>query len=304
MKHIICFSGGHSSALVALEVANRYGTENMILLNHDISSNVELEDIKRFKKEVASYLGLPITYANYKDLDIVDKDQFDISLENKGFGIKTPKGNNVLCTSRLKTEPFENFLKTQSKDSIIYYGFDVKEKKRIERRKKILENKGFKSDYPLALWYSEDLEIYNKFDQLDFFNKENDKLKPIYIGSRKIKSTLDIGIKPPDIYKSYKHANCIGCLKGSKQHWYIVYCLNNDIFNKAKETEKLLSNTIFNNESLSELEPLFKQMKENNIPANQNIETSTFWYLTKKKVNIKIFDEKSLNSCNLFECTG
>jgi len=64
MKHIICYSGGHSSALVAVEVVREFGKENCILLNHDISSNVEHEDIKRFKQEVSTYLKVPITFAN------------------------------------------------------------------------------------------------------------------------------------------------------------------------------------------------------------------------------------------------
>ena len=54
-KHIVCFSGGHSSALVAIEVVRKYGKGSVILLNHDINSNVESKDIKRFKKEVAQY---------------------------------------------------------------------------------------------------------------------------------------------------------------------------------------------------------------------------------------------------------
>lgn len=40
MKHIVCFSKGHSSALVAIEVVRRFGKENVILLNHDINPKV------------------------------------------------------------------------------------------------------------------------------------------------------------------------------------------------------------------------------------------------------------------------
>ncbi len=50
--------------LAAIETVRIYGRDNVILLNHDISSHVEHEDIKRFKHEIADYLGLPITYAN------------------------------------------------------------------------------------------------------------------------------------------------------------------------------------------------------------------------------------------------
>lgn len=64
MKYVVCFSGGHSSVLAAVETVIRHGRKNTILLNHDISSKVEDEDVKRFKREVADYLEVPILYAN------------------------------------------------------------------------------------------------------------------------------------------------------------------------------------------------------------------------------------------------
>ena len=64
MQYVVCYSGGHSSALAAVETVRRFGNENVILLNHDISSKVESIKIKKFKNQVAEYLQLPITYAN------------------------------------------------------------------------------------------------------------------------------------------------------------------------------------------------------------------------------------------------
>lgn len=40
MKRVICFSGGHSSALAAIETARKYGTEGMILLKRDMPENL------------------------------------------------------------------------------------------------------------------------------------------------------------------------------------------------------------------------------------------------------------------------
>ena len=68
MKHVVLYSGGHSSALAAIETVRRYGPENTILLNHDINPRTEDADIKRFKREVAEYLGLLIAYANMADV--------------------------------------------------------------------------------------------------------------------------------------------------------------------------------------------------------------------------------------------
>ena len=47
----MCFSGGHSSALVAIEVVRRYGNRDVVLLNHDIHARTEDADVKRFKRE-------------------------------------------------------------------------------------------------------------------------------------------------------------------------------------------------------------------------------------------------------------
>lgn len=172
MKHIVCFSGGHSSALVAIEVARKYGAENVILLNHDITSRVEDRDIKRFKIEVAAFLGIPITYANHKDW--ATKTPTDICIAEQAF---QGKAGQTICTNRLKTKPFEKFLDTHhpEKDCIIYYGFDKGEVVRIQRRSSHLGGMGYKTDYPLALWEE-----------------------------RTITSTREIGIEPPMTYGRFK----------------------------------------------------------------------------------------------------
>ena len=60
---------GVSSALTAIEAVRKYGRDNIILLNHNISSHVEHGDIKRFKQEVADYLGIKITYADAENFE-------------------------------------------------------------------------------------------------------------------------------------------------------------------------------------------------------------------------------------------
>ena len=189
-KHIICYSGGHSSALVAIEVARKYKDEKIILLNHNINSNYEDKDIKRFKNEIAEYLWLDITYANYEGMEN-PINHLDLSIKKKGFKF----GNNVMCTYELKTKPFHKWLKENyNENDIIYYGFDKDEMHRVQRRIGILTKDGYKSDYPLALWKD-----------------------------RTIIETKEIGIRKPLQYCSFKHSNCIGCLKAGRQHWYVVY---------------------------------------------------------------------------------
>lgn len=209
MKHVVCYSGGHSSALVAIEVSRKYGNADLVLLNHDMAAHVEDAGIKRFKREVAAYIGVPVTYANRGD---GTEDQFDVCIQSKGF----KGGNNVLCTTRLKTEPFWKWLKDNvpDKNCVCYYGFDATEKQRVTRRVGIMANRGYKTDYPL-LWTE-----------------------------RTIHSTKEIGIEPPLTYSTFKHANCIGCLKAGWQHWYVVYCTRKDIWEKAKNAEEEIGHAI------------------------------------------------------------
>jgi hypothetical protein len=267
IKHIVCYSGGHSSALVALNVAKRYGTADLILLNHDINSFVEHQDIKRFKQEVADYLQVPITYANHPKWDTMD--QFDVSVNTKSFKGAT---GMAICTSLLKTKPFNDYLKANfpNKDCVIYYGFDKNEMHRVQRRASILGEQGYKSDYPLALW----------------------KELPVT-------KTADIGIKPPLAYTQFKHANCTGCLKAGKQHWYIVYCIRPDIFEKAKAAEDEIGYSIMKNDYLEELEPMFAKMKELGIEATEHEDARTFFARVKKQI-ASYEDEDVAKPC---ECT-
>lgn len=269
--HIVCYSGGISSAVVAIEVARRFKNEHVILLNHDISPRVEHKDIKRFKKEVADYLGLNITYANMKGWKT--KDPLDVCIEAGAFKVGT---GTALCTNRLKTKPFYDWLKKNypvkkgeiREDVIIYYGFDRKETTRITRRVGIMAAMGYKTDYPLASW----------------------KLK-----DRTIRNLSEIGIKPPITYEIFRHANCIGCLKAGKQQWYVVYCIDYEYFKKAIHAEKIIGYSILRDTYLEDLECKFKAMKDMGIEPTETVGFQKFWAEVRKA-----FDESDVLPC---ECS-
>ena len=257
-KHIVCHSGGHSSAIVAIEVVRKFGKENVILLNHDISTTTEDEDIKRFKKEVADYLGLPITYANINGIDNPNDlpDQFDVCMT---AGAMTDSSGHALCTAKLKTEPFYDYLAANhlqyntlfgSENSpIIYYGFDMSETVRVNRRYAVLGSMGYRTDFPLARWVE-----------------------------RTIYSTKEIGIEPPNTYSVWKHANCKGCLKASLLHWYVTYVHAIIQYEKAVLLEMKVNftvHTVIRNGikiavSLDELRPIFKQLHCEGFPATEH----------------------------------
>ncbi len=265
LKYVVCYSGGHSSAIVAIETVRKYGKENVVLLNHDISSNVEHEDIKRFKNEVAEYLGLEITYANHEKWDTMD--QFDVCVEAGAFKVGTGK---ALCTNRLKTKPFQEWMgkhypvkKGEFREDVVFmYGFDSNEHNRVTRRSQIMGLMGYDTDYPLALW-----------------------------ANRTIENIEEIGINRPSVYETFRHANCIGCLKAGKQQWYIVYCLRPDIWEKAKDAEEKIGYSILRNNFMHELEDEFSRMKEIGITPTETVKFQKFWAEAKKKLkNYEISD--------------
>lgn len=257
MKYIVCFSGGHSSAIAAVETARRYGAADTILLNHDLCGRAEDQDIKRFKNEVANYLGIEITYANMNGFE--DMDQFDVCMAENAFkyGIQS----SALCTRRLKTEPFQKYLadnfpakKGEVRDDVVViYGFDANEPARITRRVGIMAASGYKTDFP-ALW-------------------EN----------RTIHETEEIGIARPRTYGTFKHANCIGCLKGGKQHWFTVFCLYPEVWKKAKMAEAEIGYSILRGVFLEELEPEFQALK-GRLPATEKIKPQKFWSMARKLI--------------------
>ena len=271
-KHIICYSGGHSSALVAIEVARKFGIENMVLLNHDMHFSVEDADIKRFKQDVADYIGLPITFASRRD---ATQDQFDVCVEAKAFKVGS---GSELCTSRLKTEPFMAWLDANAsdKDCVIYYGFDdtKRERLRMQRRTSVMGAQGYKTDYPMALW-----------------------------AERTIHSTSEIGIAKPLTYGVFVHGNCVGCLKAGWHHWYIVFCTRPDIWAKAKWAEDEIGYAIHHDDDgpvyLEDMENRFYAMQRAGVPATEHIPQQRFWASAKKIINIKQMDIAAPCECTL-----
>lgn len=258
MKYIVCFSGGHSSAIAAVEVVRKYGAENTILLNHDLCPRTEDEDIKRFKNEVADYLSVPITYANMPGWN--DKDQFDVCIERGAFkyGIQS----SALCTHQLKTKPFHQWLSEHypvvppdiRDDVVLVYGFDENETIRITRRVGVMAAMGYKTEYPLT-W-----------------------------NNRTIYEIEEVGIARPKTYNIFNHANCIGCLKAGKQHWFIVYCFYPEIWEKAKFAEEEIGYSILKQGYLLELENEFSKLKEKAMPPTEKTKPQKFWAVARKLI--------------------
>ena len=258
MKHIVCFSGGHASALVGFEVARKFGTRDMVLINHDMHAAVEDADIKRFKMEVAARLDMGVTYESRNN---AQQDQFDVCVEAGAFKV----GNgSELCTARLKTEPFMAWLKANCdpSDTTVYYGFDALETVRIQRRSSIMAAQGWRTAFPLAHW-------------------------PLTIPN-----TESVGIARPRSYSLFKHGNCTGCLNAGWQHWYIVYCTRPDIWAKGKWAEEEIGYAIHYDDGkpvyLEDMEERFEKMRLAGIEPTEHVAHQAFWARAKKIINIKV----------------
>lgn len=76
----------------------------------------------------------------------------------------------------------------------------------------------------------------------------------------------------------------LGCLKASRQQWYIVYALYEDFWNEAVETEKEIGYSIMKDVFLEELEPKFKKMKCKGIVPSEKENPNTFWSRVNKSL--------------------
>lgn len=266
MKYVICYSGGASSSECALSVVKKYGKENVILLNHDITPIVEQACTKKLKKDVAEYLGMEITYANHKNWETATPVQ--VCLDAKAW--KAGRGP-ILCTNRLKTEPFKNWMEENdpNQENVYVYGFDMNEQNRINRRSQIMGQMGYKTMYPMTWDESEIVRL------------------------------SDIGIDPGKIYDKFNHSNCMGCLKAGWQHWYIVYCERPDIWEEASEAEDEIGYAIHKDQHgpvyLADKEEMFEKMKAAGVEPTEKINSSRFWADAKKAVKEYEFEMSQLS---------
>jgi hypothetical protein len=185
MKHVIKFSGGAASAVVAKMVIDEQGHEDVILLYSDTKS--EHPDADRFRAQVCEYLQHEMTVvADGRDLwELID--HFKL----------LPSVHTPYCTMYLKQRPSERFLKNMG-DYVQYLGFSVSEIRRAQRAMARIENSGGNVRFPLI-------------EQ----GVSSDECKKI------IRDEWKICLPQP--YQYLEHNNCIPCFKaGSRRYWKAI----------------------------------------------------------------------------------
>ena len=166
------------------------------------------------------------------------------------FGTDLRKVNELLEGVVAKHEGVVQFERSRT----LFYGFDANEQKRIRRRATIAAGWGYETAYPLAHW------------------------------KRTIQSTREIGVEPPLGYSTFKHANCVGCLKAGWQHWYIVYATRPDVWRRGKDAEDDIGYTIHKDASLDEREEQFAAMLAAGVEPTEHVPSGAFWADARRKV--------------------
>ncbi len=218
MLHVVQFSGGAASAVVAKMVVDQFGKDHTVLLHHDTKS--EDPDTYRFIDDVSNYLDVPIT-------DRSDgRDLWQLINDNKCL----PSHFIPFCTRILKTEQGAKYFKGLDADAIDYVqynGFGPDEWRRIQRATLRCESLGRKVESPLY--------------------KSN-------ITDPKSIICDQWGIKLPNAYKHLKHNNCIPCFKaGKKSTWYKYWRHYPEQFWRAVAAEEKIEKFVYQDKSLREL---------------------------------------------------
>jgi hypothetical protein len=192
--HVVLFSGGASSAVVAEYVKKKYGKDNVILFFTE--TYWEDPDNYRFMEDVAEYLGLPITTRS--DGRTPEEIFFDT-----GY-----LGNSRLarCSEELKVKQtivFVEEMLNKGLKPILYFGIGPHEQHRAESLRGHYNHigvEGVETRFPLI---ETDLKETNVRDRVKNLWK----------------------IQLPRMYGlNFSHANCGGrCVRGGFEHYALLF---------------------------------------------------------------------------------
>lgn len=202
MKHIVQWGGGVTSWAAAHLVAQRHGTENLVLLFAD--TRAEHPDLYRFNREASELIGVPITR-------VCDgRTPIEANRDRKYLG------NSLLapCSALLKQIPCRNWLKENSdpETDVLYVGIDWSEPARIPG-----VVKGWQP------WTVE-------FPLMD---------PPLRDKRGWIEEVRRLGVEEPEMYKlGYSHNNCYGgCVRGGVAYWAHTLKTFPDVFAEHEQAE-------------------------------------------------------------------
>lgn len=184
MNHVVMFSGGAGSWAAAKRVAERHGTNDLILLFAD--TMMEDDDLYRFLDEAAAEVGGEL-------VKIADgRNPWEVFFHERYLG------NTRIdpCSKLLKRQFMRAWLEKNCppEETIVYLGIDWSEEHRFERARP------YWAPYPIEAPLCE-APFLEKDDILSDLNRR--------------------GLKPPRLYDmGFPHNNCGGfCIKAGQGHF-------------------------------------------------------------------------------------
>jgi len=200
VKHVVSFSGGMGSFAEAVACVEKFGKENTVLLFAD--TNIEDEDLYRFKDETTALLGCELVTLNN------GKTPFDVFKEVKLMGNTRVDP----CSENLKRKPLNTWFTTNFKpdEAEMHLGIDYAESHRLAGVKARMQPWVYRSTL------IEDERIIAK----DF--------------------SLQFGIKPPRLYSwGLGHNNCGGfCVKAGLGHYKALYAASPSRYKEFEKQEQ------------------------------------------------------------------
>ncbi|MFF9649694.1 hypothetical protein [Streptomyces sp. NPDC014622] len=189
--HVVQFSGGIGSFGAAFRVAERYGTDNLVLLIAD--TGIEDEDLWRFADETSRFLGVPLT--KVKD----GRTPWEL------FRDKRFLGNDRItpCTKYLKQIPCRKWMREHADpaDTVAYIGIENTKKDRARIPAIVRNWEPWITQFPLC-------------EEGEPLTKEQSK-------AQLLNEARALGVEPPRLYGlEYAHNNCGGtCVRAGMQQW-------------------------------------------------------------------------------------
>jgi hypothetical protein len=203
--HIIQFSGGIGSWAAAMRVAERHGTDGLVLLAAD--TKAEDPDLWRFVADAAALLGVePVVVADGRTPWQVFADQRFV-------------GNSRIapCSTFLKQRPCRAWLSGHADpvDTILYVGIDWSEQQRIPGIERGWAP--WTVRFPMC-----DPPHLTKPQMLDWARAE--------------------GLRPPRLYQQgFAHNNCFGaCVRAGQRQWRHLLAVAPERYLAAEAEEEKL----------------------------------------------------------------
>ncbi|MGR3939407.1 hypothetical protein [Streptomyces sp. BRA346] len=186
--HVVQFSGGIGSFAAAVRVAERHGTDQLVLLIAD--TGIEDPDLWRFADDTSRLLGVPLTKVS------------DGRTPWEVFRDKRFLGNDRItpCTVWLKQKPCRVWMGENAPpgDSLIYIGIENTPRDRA-RIPAIARNwKPWTTRFPLC-----------------------NRWEPERTKTQLLDEARALGIEPPRLYTlGFAHNNCGGtCVRAGQKQW-------------------------------------------------------------------------------------